>query len=151
MHVNQTAQYALRAVMHLATDPNAEPARCRDIAASTGIPAAYLSKILRRLVRHGLVRAARGHHGGFLLARPPERIRLSDVLEAVGGSLERDLCIFGVGRCDAAQPCPLHDSWSRLNDAFHSWSKRTTLRAMAGADAAVRRRLSASRKNPRRR
>lgn len=142
MHVSQTAQYALRAVLHLAADPPADRARCRDIAEATGIPAPYLSKILRRLVERGLVRAARGHHGGFVLAKAPERIRLSDVFEAAGGGLERDLCIFGVGRCDTVHPCPLHDSWSRLNDAFHAWSRSTTLGAVAGAGAAVARRLA---------
>jgi DNA-binding IscR family transcriptional regulator len=78
------------------------------------------------------VRAGRGHHGGFTLARPPERIRLGDVLAAVGGTLERDLCVFGAGRCDPDRPCPLHDSWSRLNAAFHDWSRRTTLGTIAG-------------------
>ncbi len=127
VHVNQTAQYALRALMHLAALPEGGPARARDLSRRTGVPSAYLSKIMRRLVTGGLVRARKGHGGGFVLARRPDGIPLRDVLEAAGGELERDQCIFGAGRCDAGDPCPLHDSWSRLNDAFHLWAKRTTL------------------------
>ncbi|HEU4401894.1 MAG TPA: Rrf2 family transcriptional regulator [Candidatus Polarisedimenticolia bacterium] len=130
MHVNQTAQYALRAMLHLAALPKGSPARARDLSRATGIPPAYLSKIMRRLVTGGLLRARKGHGGGFALARRPESIRLRDVLGAVGGELERDLCIFGNGRCDASAPCPLHHSWSELNDAFHSWARRTTLADM---------------------
>ncbi len=136
MHVNQTAQYALRALMRLAEMPAGSPARARDLSRSAGVPAAYLSKILRRLVREGLLRARKGHGGGFVLARRLDRIRLQDVFAAVGGELERDVCIFGNGRCDAADPCPLHDSWSELNDAFHAWSKRTTLRDLAAEPSA---------------
>lgn len=133
VHVNQTAQYALRALMEMARSPHGATARARDLSRATGVPAAYLSKILRRLTRGGLLRARKGHGGGFVLARRLDRICLVDVLAAVGGALERDLCIFGLGRCDADDPCPLHDSWSGLNDAFHAWSRRTTLSDLRGA------------------
>lgn len=127
VHVNQTAQYAMRALMHLAALPDGSTARARDLSRASGIPPAYLSKIMRRLVTGGLLRARKGHGGGFVLARRPDRIRLREVIEAAGGGLERDVCIFGVGRCDAADPCPLHHSWSRMNEAFHSWAEKTTL------------------------
>ena len=127
MHVNQTAQYALRALVYLADLPEGTPARSRDLSRRTGVPPAYLSKIMRRLVTRGLLRARKGHGGGFVLARRPGGVRLREVLEAVGGGLERDVCIFGAGRCDSSDPCPLHDSWSRLNDAFHDWAGSTTL------------------------
>jgi len=139
VHVNQTAQYAL---MHLAALPEGTLARARDLSRRTRIPPAYLSKIMRRLVTRGLLRARKGHGGGFVLARRPEGIRLRDVLEAVGGELERDVCIFGVGRCDALDPCPLHDSWSRLNDAFHAWAKKTTLADLRPGPRRARRRVS---------
>jgi Rrf2 family protein len=132
MHVNQTAQYALRAMMHLAAAPPGTPARARDLSRATGIPQAYLSKIMRRLVRKGLLRARKGHGGGFVLARRATAIRLRDVLEAAGGTLQRDQCVFGYGRCDADDPCPLHPSWSALNDAFHLWARHTTLADAGG-------------------
>ena len=127
MHVNQTAQYALRAMMALATLPRNESIAGRDLSRSTGIPAAYLSKIMRRLATAGLVRSRKGHGGGFRLSRGLSRIKLRDVIEAAGGALERDVCIFGNGRCDPQAPCPLHNSWSELNEAFHTWARRTTL------------------------
>jgi len=89
VHVNQTAQYALRAVMHLASLPDGSTARARDLSRASEIPPAYLSKIMRRLVTGGLLRARKGHGGGFTLARRPARIRLMDVIEAGGGRLER--------------------------------------------------------------
>jgi Rrf2 family protein len=127
VHVNLTAQYALRVMMHLATRDADGPSRARDLSRSTGVPLAYLSKILRRLVKGGLLNAQKGHGGGFVLARRRDRIRLMDVITTVGGALERDLCILGSGHCVAADPCALHGSWTELNDAFLAWSCRTTL------------------------
>ncbi len=147
MHVNQTAQYALRVLMEMAKTPSGTVARAQDLSRTTGVPAAYLSKILRRLAKDGILEARKGHGGGFSLTRRLERIRLMDVLAAVGGALERDQCIFGIGRCDARDPCPLHHSWSGLNDAFHSWSRRTTLRDLQGT--ALRRRRARHRALPR--
>ena len=149
MHVNQTAQYALRLMMQLAARPANGPRRARDLSLATGVPPAYISKILRRLVTGGLLRARKGHGGGFVVARRLDRIRLRDVREAAGGELERDLCIFGNGRCAAADPCPLHDSWSELQDAFHAWSRRTTLADVEARDAAQRRKKSAKRRRRR--
>ncbi len=131
MHVTQTARYALHVMMRLASMPKGTQTRARDLSKATNVPPAYLSKIMRRLVRKGLLRARKGHGGGFVLARRAQSIRLEDVLAAAGGSLEPDVCIFGNGRCDAADPCPLHDSWSELNLAFHAWSRRTTLASLA--------------------
>jgi Rrf2 family protein len=144
MHVNQTAQYALRALMHLAALPAGSRVRARDLSRATGVPPAYLSKIMRRLTARRLLHAIKGHGGGYRLARPLRATRLSEVLEAAGGSLERDLCVFGDGRCDRRDPCPLHDSWSGLSGAFHAWSRRTTLLDLApgGRSAARRRRVA---------
>lgn len=80
--VSQTTEYALRAMAHLT---GVEGASCtsREIAAATGVPQSYLSKIMRSLVRAGLVRSCRGKHGGFRLARDPLVISVLDIATAI--------------------------------------------------------------------
>lgn len=146
MHVNQTARYALHVMMRLASMPEGAPARALDLSKATDAPPAYLSKIMRRLVRKGLLRARKGHGGGFVLARRARSIHLEDVFVAAGGTLEPDVCVFGTGRCDSADPCPLHDSWNELNHAFHSWSRRTTLADLAPLPSGSRRRRRPARR-----
>lgn len=128
MLLPQTAEYALRAMAHLARVPSGVAVRAADLAGEIDVPVHYLSKVLRRLVGHGLLNATKGHGGGFTLAMSPEHIRFIDVLRASGfGVSGRSQCAFGWGACNLERPCPLHTSWSKLNELFMKWTTETTL------------------------
>jgi Rrf2 family protein len=127
MELSSTAEYALRAMAFLATWSEPRPARAPDLARATGIPRAYLSKVMRKLVVAGLVGSQKGHGGGFTLARATDAIRFADVLEAAGYEVGADRCGFGWGRCNPTESCPLHPAWSELNRMFVTWAERTTL------------------------
>jgi Rrf2 family protein len=127
MLLPQTVEYALRAMAYLATQPEGTAVRARDLAAHTGVPAHYLSKILRRLVITGLLTSQKGHGGGFQLAYPAGEITVGEVLSGADYSPNENRCAFGWGQCDPERPCPLHPVWSRLNGAFAAWSEETTL------------------------
>ena len=80
--ISQAAEYALRSVVSLGL----RPGRCltaREIAEQNEISVSYLYKILQMLVRAGLVGSHRGLGGGFDLARPPARMTVLDVVNAV--------------------------------------------------------------------
>ncbi len=79
---SQTVDYALRAMLYLATVERVT-VNSETIAAATGVPAGYLSKIMRDLVVAGLVHSFRGPHGGFALSRDPMDISILDVVAAV--------------------------------------------------------------------
>jgi Rrf2 family iron-sulfur cluster assembly transcriptional regulator len=82
---------------------------------------------MRRLVLGGLLASQKGQGGGFRLARPPGEIRFVDILSAVDAYPEPGRCAFGWGACDELTPCPLHESWSQLNDALCNWASTSTL------------------------
>ena len=63
------------------------PTAVRDIAERTGLPQPYLEQILLALKGAGLVRSKRGVGGGYVLARPPEEITLSQIVSAVDGPI----------------------------------------------------------------
>ena len=65
--ISQTAEYALRAAVHLAANPDSGPAAAKDIADAVQVPVGYLQKVLRMLCRHDLLIASRGATGGFVL------------------------------------------------------------------------------------
>jgi Rrf2 family protein len=125
--LNQTAEYALRSMAVLAQHWPAERLNGATLASECNIPGHYLSKIMRRLVVAGLVESRKGHGGGFLLSRSPTCISFMEVLQAVDFEMPGGRCAFGVGECDADNPCPLHPAYTRLNDSFLSWARGTML------------------------
>ena len=64
MIISQTAEYAIRAMSAIATLPRGIKIRATDLGSGTGIPAPYLSKILRRLVLAGLLDSQNGAGAG---------------------------------------------------------------------------------------
>ncbi len=111
--ITQTAEYALRAVAHLAQRPEA-PQTTRDIARSTRVPVGYLAKVLQTLVRAQLVRSRRGVRGGFVLEQPVERLTLLDVINAVDPIQRIRKCPLGLAE-HGRNLCPLH---RRLDNAM---------------------------------
>jgi Rrf2 family transcriptional regulator, nitric oxide-sensitive transcriptional repressor len=109
---SQTAEYALRAVVYLASRAPA-PQTARQIAAATRVPPDYLAKVLQGLGRTGLVHSQRGLHGGFTLGRPPEDLTVLDVLQAVDPIRRITTCPLGLK--DHVNLCPLH---RRLDQAL---------------------------------
>ena len=133
MFISQTGEYAIRAMSAIATLPEGIRIRATDLGRATGIPAPYLSKILRRLVLAGLLVSQKGQGGGFSLACPAAEIPFIDILNAVDALPADGRCAFGWGNCDQLLPCPLHDAWSRLNHQIRDWANDTNLAAIATA------------------
>ena len=139
MFISQTAEYAIRAMSALAIVPEGKNIRARDLGRATGIPAPYLSKILRRLVIAGLLVSQKGQGGGFSLARPAAEIPFVAILEAINAFPTDGRCAFGWGNCDQAFPCPLHGSWTRLNEQLRKWANDSNLAEVAEAAKAEQR------------
>lgn len=110
---SQTAEYALRAVVWLASHPG-KALTTGQISVATKVPSDYLSKVLQALARAGLVHSTPGRRGGFLLARTPNHISVLDVVKAVDDVQRIRRCPLGL-KSHGAVLCPLH---RRLDDAM---------------------------------
>ena len=102
----QTAEYALRAVVHL-VDSSEAPRTSRQIAKGTKVPAGYLYKVLQKLVAAGLIRSQPGPNGGYALQRPPAQITVLDVVNAVEPVQRIHTCPLGLAS-HGERLCPLH-------------------------------------------
>ncbi len=109
-------QLALRAALLLALEPPGTALRMRELAASIGIPATYLAKVLQSLIHAGVLQSVRGPGGGVRLARPPAEVYLWDVLSVLEPVSEYEHCFLGLGRCNDFTPCPLHEEWGPVRD-----------------------------------
>ena len=127
LQFNRTTEYAMRAMANLALQPRDQPMPAKALAKVTGIPQHYLSKIMKKLVGAGLVKSKKGHGGGFTLRKPKKEIHYLDILVASGYEAHPIRGVFGWGECNSEAPCPLHDSWVDLNEAFKEWAMKKTL------------------------
>ena len=87
MHVTAKADYAVRAVIELASSSQGSPRKVDDVAQAQSIPVSFLENILTQLRSAGVVRSQRGPEGGYWLARPAEEVSLAQVIRAVEGPL----------------------------------------------------------------
>jgi Rrf2 family nitric oxide-sensitive transcriptional repressor len=111
--ISQTVEYALRAVVHLASkSPSAQTTE--HVAEATRVPRAYLSKVLQSLGRAKLVRSQRGLGGGMTLTRPAEKITILEVVNAVEPIQRIRTCPLGLS-AHGVRLCPLH---RRLDNAL---------------------------------
>ena len=118
--ISQTAEYALRAVAHLAGQ-TAGVQTTQQIAETTRVPLPYLSKVLQALARGGLIHSQRGLHGGFTLLKSPEALSVYDVVQAVDPLQRITTCPLGLA-AHGTHLCPLHrrldDALSQVEQAF---------------------------------
>lgn len=129
LSLSVTTGYAIRALMCLESG-DCVPRHISDIARSTGVPRAYLAKILNTLSQQGLVQTKRGYRGGISLARSAQEISLLQIVEAVEGKAWLAECLLGMDACDILTICPTHTFWARIQQEITEELRKTTLAAV---------------------
>jgi len=113
--LSQTTEYALRAMVSLATGDR-QSQTAQEIASASRVPLDYLSKVLNSLARHGLVSGQRGRGGGFVATRSASQITVLEVVSAVDPLRRIRTCPLGLPG-HGENLCPLH---RKLDDAVKS-------------------------------
>jgi Rrf2 family cysteine metabolism transcriptional repressor len=104
------SDYAARAVLWLCQHyPEGVARTVEEMASAQGISPNYLVQILIELKSAGIVKSQRGKAGGYLLARPPDRITFGDVLRCIHGEI-----FDSPGLSDPHSPPELRQAWRQL-------------------------------------
>lgn len=131
MRMSAKAEYAVRAMVQLATVDDGALVKTEDLANAQGIPAQFLVDILSDLRTDRLVRSHRGRDGGYQLGRPAVEISIADVLRCIDGPLAsvRDI---GLGDLPYSGPtAALTDVWRALRASMRSVLEQTSLSDVA--------------------
>jgi Rrf2 family protein len=134
MRMSAKAEYAVRAMVQLATAEPGALIKTDEIAAAQGIPAQFLVDILSDLRTDRLVRSQRGRDGGYELARAATAISVADVLRCIDGPLAsvRDI---GMGDLPYSGPtAALTDVWRALRASMRSVLEETSLADVASGE-----------------
>ncbi|MGI9022332.1 MAG: RrF2 family transcriptional regulator [Acidimicrobiales bacterium] len=87
MHISAKADYALRALLTLAAEPDGGAITAEALAARQHLPVKFLENILVDLRRLGMVTSSRGTGGGYRLGRPADSITAAEVIRSLEGPL----------------------------------------------------------------
>lgn len=139
LRLTRAADYAVLAMMHLGSLPDGGIALRIEIARAQDIPPSYLAKILRQLVKAGLLRSARGVNGGFGLQRTSAEINLLDIVEGVEGRIPLSDAARAPGHGSSAPERPTSGVWLEVQRQVTVLLRSTTLEAMLSARRVNRR------------
>jgi Rrf2 family nitric oxide-sensitive transcriptional repressor len=118
MQLTSFTDYALRVLIYAAVRP-ASQCRTADVAAMFGISRHHVVKVVNELRHLGYLETTRGREGGFGLAKPPERIRLGDVVRRTEGTMKLVECFDReTNTCPLAPACGLKGV---LHEAFEAF------------------------------
>lgn len=140
MQLTRAADYALRVMIHLAgLSPDARVSR-DELAKWGEVPAQYLGKVLQALSRAELIISRRGAQGGFSLSRPADQVNALDVVQAIEGPLQLNICLAEDERCHRRSWCSGHTLWQEAQEALAQVLRRATL-ARLSAEALAKQRV----------
>ena len=116
MKLTRGGEYGIRGVLYLAQQNDGKVSMLSAIAKAQDVPPRFLAKIFQALAKAGVVKSHRGAKGGFSLARPSSEISIKDVIEAVEGPINLNVCLIGPGECNRDTTCTMHAVWEEAQE-----------------------------------
>jgi FeS assembly SUF system regulator len=139
LRISKIADYGTMVMTQMASQPG-RLFSANDLAAALGLGRATVSKVLKSLARSDLVASVRGLHGGYALTRPPQRITVADIVDALEdqpfGLTE---CSATSGSCDIEPSCHVRANWQKINLIVRRALEGVTLADMVGPSAGAER------------
>lgn len=130
MRITSSIEYATRLMVTLAAEHGAAPVPAERLAELDNVPADYVSQILVKLRRAGLVTSHRGSAGGYSLSRGPSEITVAQVVRAVDGAVFEETCeryTAGTKDCRHQGQCAISPVWTKLGELVTGYFESVTL------------------------
>ncbi|MGM0366465.1 MAG: RrF2 family transcriptional regulator [Actinomycetota bacterium] len=115
MKISTRGRYSTRLLLELALNYGKGPTLLKEISKAQDISQKYLNQLIMPLKVAGLVLSTRGAHGGYLLAKQPEDIKLSDIIIAVEGPVNLVECVNNPGICPRYEDCVSREAWEEVS------------------------------------
>jgi len=127
MKLSTRTRYGIRAILELAEKDGSGPLRVKTIAQSQDISVKYLEQLMSILRSAGFVRSIRGSKGGYMLAKAPNQIKLSDVFDCLEGPVTTVECVEDKDYCARDADCVARQVWAQVQQAINNVLQSITL------------------------
>ena len=130
MKLTSKGRYAVMALVDLARFDNINPVSLRDISLRQGISLDYLEQIFSKLKKNQIVQSIRGTHGGYILTKNPEHIKLANILNAVDEEVKTVQCKkeSKKGCNNKSSKCITHNLWDELEVHINHFFEQKNLK-----------------------
>jgi Rrf2 family protein len=115
MKISTRTRYGLRMMLEIALNYGGRPVLLRQIARNQGISEKYLGQLVIPLKAGELLVSERGAKGGYRLTKPPAKIKLSEIVEALEGPVNIVECVGDSASCRRSAQCVTRGLWQKLN------------------------------------
>lgn len=137
LRVSKIIDYGTLVLTHMASDPR-RVFSATDLAATLGLGQPVVSKVLKSLAQHEIVKSTRGARGGYTLGRPAEEISIADIIDALDdqpfGLTE---CTATPGACSVEPACNIRSNWQRINAIVRKTLERVSIADMVNPTATI--------------
>jgi Rrf2 family protein len=117
LDITRKSDLAVRAMLVLgASDDRLRGSDLADLIDTTN---GFLPQVLAPLVRRGWIDSSPGPSGGYLLNVDLDDVSLLDVIEAVEGPFDHEVCVLDGGRCHNINHCAIHEAWMLARERLH--------------------------------
>ena len=129
MQLTSRGRYAVMAMADLAKNNVKEPTNLAEISLRQGISLAYLEQLFLKLRKNNLVQSVRGPSGGYVLSKPPEKIKLLSIISAVDEKIKTVKCKKESKKgCNGKSiKCITHNLWDDLEAHINKFFENNTL------------------------
>jgi len=120
LRISKLTDYGTVILVHLADLEQEQLQAAKDVATATHLALPTVQKVLKTLAHSGLVVSARGAEGGYRLARAPETISATEILDALEGPLAITECSDDDSHCEIQDDCQVGGAWQKISRAIRS-------------------------------
>jgi len=118
-------------MLDLAINTQQKPVPLSDVSKRQNISIKYLEQLTRKLKKSGLIKSQRGPFGGYILAKPPGKITVGDIVQALEGIVVITECSGEedkfCGVCNRAGDCLSRWVWIKASRAMFECLDQITL------------------------
>lgn len=127
MKLSTRTRYGIRAILELAQNYGKGPVQLKIVARNQGISVKYLEQLMAMLKSAGIVNSIRGSKGGYILAKSPEQIKLSDCFNCLEGPVVTVECVENDNYCPRISDCIAREVWAEIQKAVMTVLESMTL------------------------
>jgi len=138
MKITAQEEYGLRILIRIANCKDATGISIPQLSEAEGLSSHYVAKLTRLLRMEGFINSTPGNKGGYVLARPSQKIVIKNVLEALGGALyDKNFCGLHSGEsrlCTNSVDCSARSLWQMIQHTVDQLLSKVTLHDLAASE-----------------